>query len=358
MENPFKFGTIVDGEYFTDRRDELKLIQLYVRGPNHVILISPRRFGKTSLVKKALGMLGRPYVLVNLQSVVSISDFAASIIMGVLRHHKWDRLKYELSNFRIVPTLSTTPLGDGFEVSFRPMHNPIVALEDSFAMLEKLSDPSNRLIVVLDEFQDIAGLGNGIEKRLRSILQEQRNVNYIFLGSQESMMTEIFERKKSPFYHFGQLMRLSKIPYDDFKQFIVERLPSSDCCSSNRIADLILSTTGCHPYYTQQLASQVWGILAYSSQLSGSDIVEMAIKQLTEIHDLDFERLWIRLNNTDRRVLKTLCRSQKPLADRTLPTSTTYSSLKRLMRAGYVTKVEEYEIEDPFFRRWLIEHQL
>lgn len=358
MTNPFKFGTIVDGEYFTDRREELKLIQLYVSGPNHVILISPRRFGKTSLVKKALISLGRPYVFVNLQSVVSVTDFAASIIKEALRHHKWERLKYEISQFRIVPTLSTSPFGDGFDVSFHPMQNPIVALEDSFAMLERLSNQSNRLIVVLDEFQDIVGLGHGIEKRLRAILQEQKNINYIFLGSQESMMTEIFERKKSPFYHFGQLMRLSKIPYDDLKRFIAERLPSQDCCSSDEIADSILSMTGCHPYYTQQLASQVWGILAYQSQQSGTDVVEMAIDQLTEIHDLDFERVWINFNNTDRRVLKMLCETKKPLADRSLPTSTTYSALKRLMRAGYVTKVDNYEIDDPFFRRWLIARRM
>ena len=77
-------------------------------------------------------------------------------------------------------------------------------------------------------------------------MQSQQNINYIFLGSQESMMEEIFERKKSPFYHFGKLMRLSKIPYDDFHDYIMLRLPTH---REDVTAD-ILQFTSCHPYYT------------------------------------------------------------------------------------------------------------
>ena len=83
------------------------------------------------------------------------------------------------------------------------------------------------MIVVLDEFQEIIGIEKGIDKRLRAFMQEQNMISYIFLGSQESMMTQIFERKRSPFYHFGQLMRLDKIPFDDFLLYIKERLDMS-----------------------------------------------------------------------------------------------------------------------------------
>ena len=82
------------------------------------------------------------------------------------------------------------------------------------ALLEKSTNNKKRLIVVFDEFQEIQSIQKGFDKQLRSIMQQQKGLNYILLGSQESMMEEIFEKKKSPFYHFGQLIRLQKIPYD------------------------------------------------------------------------------------------------------------------------------------------------
>ena len=186
-------------------------------------------------------------------------------------------------------------------------------------------------------------------------MQEQQNINYIFLGSQESMMTQIFERKKSPFYHFGMLMHLDKIPYDDFMQYITQRLPLKDSTQTNDIAKDILDTTLCHPYFTQQLASQVWEILTYSDVKE--NIVKEAVEQLTIIHDLDFERLWMNFNKTDKYIMLNLAHKKQPSSTRSLPTSTIYSSVKRLMQMGYIIKINEYEIEDPFFRNWLIKKQ-
>lgn len=208
---------------------------------------------------------------------------------------------------------------------------------------------------MFDEFQEIMGIEKGLDKRLRAIMQEQQNINYIFLGSQESMMTQIFERKKSPFYHFGMLMHLDKIPYDDFMQYITQRLPLKDDTQAKDIAKDILNTTLCHPYFTQQLASQVWEILTYSDVKE--DIVKEAVEQLTIIHDLDFERLWMNFNKTDKYILLNLAHKKQPSSTRSLPTSTIYSSVKRLMQMGYIIKTNEYEIEDPFFRNWLIKKQ-
>lgn len=170
------------------------------------------------------------------------------------------------------------------------------------------------------------------------------------------MMTEIFERKKSPFYHFGKLMVLQKIPYDDFYAYLQARLLSVAGGQTEAIATQILSTTQCHPYYTQQLASQVWDILAYQEQ--SDEVVETAIEQLVTTHDLDYERLWQTFNRTDKRVFQSLCRQESPLENRQLPTSTLYSSTKKLMQQGYLIRSTAYEIEDPFFRRWIATRQL
>lgn len=356
MANPFKFGTIVDGEFFTDRTAEIENIKHSLDGENHLILISPRRFGKTSLVKKTVSEMHRPSIFINMQKVVSVTDLASTILKEIFKKHHWEKLKHELAHFRVVPTVTADPLGEGVEVSFRVMTNPIVALEDAFGLLEKINDMDNRLIVVFDEFQEIAGIEKGADRRLRAILQEQKGINYIFLGSQESMMTEIFERKKSPFYHFGMLMYLKKIPYDDFRLYITERLPETEIIDREETAKEILAITDCHPYYTQQLASQVWLMSTYGNV--ANNIVEQAVEQLIQIHDLDFERLWLNFNNTDKRVMQMLCRDDKPYENRTLPPSTMYSSIKRLMKMGYIVRTNAYEIEDPFFKQWIKKRML
>lgn len=363
MRNPFKFGTVVDGEHFTDRHIELQTIERHLASCNHLVLISPRRFGKTSLVAKAVRQSGRPCISINLQKIVSLADFASAVLKELFKLHPWEGLKHEMRHFRVVPTISTSLLSDSVEVAFMPSANADVAIEDSFSLVDRLSSRGERIIVVMDEFQEIMSLSKGIDKRLRAIMQEMGNVNFIMLGSQESMMTDIFERKKSPFYHFGTLMHLSKIPHADFHQYIEERMPPADGIDNRIIADLILQITQCHPYYTQQLSAQVWNMLSYDMDdyPAGQDegeIVEQAVCQLTEVHDLDFERIWQTFNNTDKMIMQTLCRGKKLSEGCKLPSSTAYSAVMKLMKTGYIIKAEGYELEDPFFRRWIVANRI
>lgn len=355
MNNPFKFGSVVDEPYFTDRINELAYIKHSMNSANHIVLISPRRFGKTSLVKKAIKEINRPSIFINLQMAVSVENLASLLLKEIFKLRPFEKVKHLMTHFRVIPTISTNPFSDAVDVSFQPSLDTTAILEDVFALLEKVSSPTKRIITVFDEFQEIMGIEKGLDKRLRAIMQEQQNINYIFLGSQESMMTQIFERKKSPFYHFGMLMHLDKIPYDDFMQYITQRLPLKYDTQAKDIAKDILNTTLCHPYFTQQLASQVWEILTYSDVKE--DIVKEAVEQLTIIHDLDFERLWMNFNKTDKYILLNLAHKKQPSSTRSLPTSTIYSSVKRLMQMGYIIKTNEYEIDDPFFRNWLIKKQ-
>ena len=235
------------------------------------------------------------------------------------------------------------------DVSFQPQVKAETALEDSMVLLEKVSTQEKRLVVVLDEFQEVLQIQKGLDKQLRAIMQTQKGLNYLFLGSQESMMTDIFEKKKSPFYHFGQLMHLKRIPEPDFRTYIAERLPNY--VDNSPMVDAILTFTNCHPYYTQQLSAQVWELMAYPRITE--NVVEIAISKLVQEHDLDYERLWNAQNRTDRGILRQLAFGQNPMTSRIDPSSTTYSGLKRMLKAGLLIKESGYTIEDPFFTRWL-----
>lgn len=356
MDNPFKSGTLVEEPYFTDRIEELARIGQFLKSENHLVLISPRRFGKSSLVSKAVRQSGRPYVWVNMQQVLSREDFAAKLLKSIFKQFKIEKVKHFLRHFRVLPSVSLNPVTDEISVSFQPLVDSTAVFEDSMALLGEVSSTEHKLIVVFDEFQDVLEIDKHIDKELRAIMQEQKSINYVLLGSQESMMTDIFERPKSPFYHFGRLMRLGKIPQEDFTKYLQDRL-SSVTEHASTISQQILDFTDNHPYYTQQLASTVWDLIVLGK---GDDhILSKAVNDIVQTHDLDYERLWLTFNKTDQLMITIICQGHNPIKTRLLPTSTMTSSLKRLVKKGYVINKEkdEYVMEDPFFKEWLIKQQ-
>jgi len=237
---------------------EVAYIGQFLRSANHLILISPRRFGKSSLVAKALKETGRRYVSVNLQRVTSVPDLSASLLREFFKVHPFERSHSE----------------------------------------------KDRLVVVLDEFQEIRDIAPSLDRQLRAIMQELKHVNFVLLGSQESMMSDIFENKKSPFYHFGELMRLGKLPRDDFHRYLSDRLKPVFPDFNDALADRILDYTACHPYYSQQLAANIWqvGVL----QPDTEDVFKAAIGHIVSSHALDYERLWVNFNRTNRWILRSL----------------------------------------------------
>ena len=120
MENPFKFGSLVDAPYFTDRVKELDYIVQFLKSENHLVLMSPRRFGKSSLVKKAVVQTQRPYLWLNMQAVLSKEDFAAKLLKKLLNQFKLEKMKHYLRNFRIIPSINMNPMTDEVSVSFQP----------------------------------------------------------------------------------------------------------------------------------------------------------------------------------------------------------------------------------------------
>ena len=351
IENPFKFGTIVEEEYFTDRIQEVKYICQFLRSSNHLVLISPRRFGKSSVIAKVMRQTGRKHLTVNLQQVTSVADLSAKLLREFFKVHPMEHVRHLITHFRIIPTVSMNPVTGAMDVSFQPGVDGDVLIEDVLTLIEQAHTVQDRIIVVLDEFQEIRDLAPKLDKRLRSIMQEQKHINYILLGSQESMMTDIFENKKSPFYHFGEMMRLKKLPREDFHRYLSDRLKACFPKDDGMLADRILDYTDCHPYYTQQLAANVWqiGVL----QPDTIDPIRAAINHIVATHGLDYERLWMNFNRTNKWIMQHLS-SGKSLLSGEYRTSTVYSALKRLQKDGYVIYSDRYEMEDPFFREWIV----
>ncbi|NIM11264.1 MAG: ATP-binding protein [Candidatus Aminicenantes bacterium] len=359
--NPFKFGSIVDEPYFTNRREELKRVRSILESQVHLILMSPRRYGKSSLIRKILKEINRPSIILDMQVVTSEVDFAEQLMKKICKLNPLQKIKNSIRSFRFTPTISINPVSDELNVSFDASKAADLILEDVLNLSDKIFT-KKRPIVVFDEFQEVRKISAHFETRLRSILQHHTNTNYVFLGSQESLIRDIFEQKNNPFYHFGYLFKLSKIPKSEFQLFLEDRLkPISG--SFVEIAENILTFTDGHPYYTQRLAFQVWENFISSSEFK--DPVLTAVEQIVEFHDVDYERWWGSLNRTDMKVMVGLTFSDDlPMSKEFFQqfnlgsSSTVHSSLKRLLKDGYVVRIKDhYEIDDPFFKHWIFQRR-
>ena len=248
------------------------------------------------------------------------------------------------------------------EISFKPDSKKLTPLEDVLNLIENLGTDKKKIIVVLDEFQDIFRIDNGLERFLRAVMQNHRHINYIFMGSSESMIREIFEKKSSPFYRFGTLMTLGKIASEKFTMFLEKKFEViSD--KSKELSEGLLFMTDCHPYYTQQLAFTIWENLIRSGY--SPEIIKNSAEEIVLSHDNDYERLWNNFNRTDMMVLNGMSVSDiSPLSDEfsrlfgTGAASTVFSTLKRLTQKGILIKEGSvYKIDDPFFKMWIIKRR-
>lgn len=359
-KNPFKFGSIVEAPYFMNRVEETRKVKSILSSANHLIIISPRRYGKTSLINAAAKSLNRPYIILDLQLLTTQSDFASQLLKRIYRIYPAQKLKDLIKYFRIAPSITLNPISNAIDISYKTGTSEAAntALEDVLNLIEKLGTGKTKPIIIFDEFQEIKRIGDNLDRFLRSVIQHHKNINYVFLGSQESLIREIFEKKKSPFYHFGYLLPLEKIPSNEFLLYLTNNFRDLTE-ENNSISEKILEITKCHPYYTQQLAFTVWELLFKENKIKHP--VAIAVDELMRHHDIDYERLWNTINRTDMKILIGMSISESsPLSEEfskqheTGATSTVFSSLKRLLQNGFIVKSSlRYEIDDPFFKEWI-----
>jgi len=347
--NPFRFGGIVEGSNFTDRSREKAELDRALNGANHVILISPRRYGKTSLALSVAKTSGRPLIYLNLQSVTSVIDFANLLLQKILKIYRFENIRRQLAGLRGRPVIETDIQTGAISVYFRPNESDnATSLEEVLNMIERLATPKKKPVVIFDEFQEAEAIDKQLYKKLRSTMQMQYNINYIFIGSEESMMETIFNSQKSPFYHFGLIMRISKIPRAEFESFVDAGL-SQVCKQSALAARDIVDFTQSHPYYTQLLAYKCFEFLRDRDY--SVDTIPLICGGIVAEQDNNYEKIWGQINKYQQSVLVALSEtSDRPQLNKN---STYYSALKVLSKKGLVVKLENYDLEDPFFKFWI-----
>jgi uncharacterized protein len=318
MDNPFVYGEVVPGEAFVDREAELDRLVADLGNGQKVFLISPRRYGKSSLIRQALESLRRRGALTLDVTVSSYSSYLA-FLEGYARaiaavESKWDRartwLTEAISSTR--PEIRYEPKDTGlgrFSVAF-PLITTARDLNrlanEVFALPGKLAVERKRTIVVaLDEFQAIDSFNGGsVEHALRAAAQHQRQVGYVFAGSEPSLMEKMIGARR-PFYKAGPVMRLQKISPTVFGDFIDRRFTKSGIKPEAGLAEAIVDLSGNLPYDVQRLAHETWDdVRSRGGRKATLEDLHGTLARLLSEQETLFEALWQRLTLQQRATLR------------------------------------------------------
>ena len=312
--SPFRFGQVVDSAEFTNRHQEFALFEANLLSGNNLIIMSPRRYVKSSLVRqfvlKNTDTRDVIHCMVDLFSVQNEEEFYEILSRELIKASS-GKFEEWLSNARtffsqLIPRISigSDPLND-FSVSFdvkeiKKHKTEVLNLPERIAIKK-----NKRIIVYLDEFQNIGSFDKSIEfqKLLRSVWQNHKNVSYCMYGSKRHMMREIFEKTDRPFYRFGSQFVLGRIDTPHWQVFIREKFNESNKTIRPDLVAEIITKMGNHPHYVQQMAHFVW---SFSGKNVSNDVIDYALEFMLNSNSAFFVKIIEELSKTQINLLKAI----------------------------------------------------
>jgi len=366
--NPFQYGKVVEEPYFIDREKELRDIKNTVEAGNNLILYAPRRYGKTSLIKKLLNAIDSPYcAYIDLYRVNDMRSFIrlySNIICKTQNKPIQDILKKVRNLLKsFTPSVSFDEQGNPtWSFQFKEQKDEVESLNEVLDLPHNLITQNQRFYVIFDEFQEISSLnGEYFEKQLRSAIQFHTNVSYIFMGSKTHLMLEMFNSKNKALYKSGKLYSLGKIEISIMKEFLINRFKETSVTISDEVFDNLLLLTNNIPYYNQFLAAQLWDVCREFNH-SEQDLLNLALQRVLENQNDYYVTLYENLTLYQRRVLEATIRDNKNIFSKEYSvthklstTSSTQRAIEALVGYGIIEKEDKsYQFSDPFFSKWLI----
>lgn len=369
MENkPFIFGVATSGDNFTDRKKETaRLLSNFTHGVN-TVLISPRRWGKTSLVKKVCKLASSDklkIVYLDIFSCRTDKEFYDAFASAVLKQtsSKLDEMMESAKLFlsRISPRfiIGPDPMTDfSMSLEWNPKSNDT---EEILQLPEKIAQQKGlNIVICIDEFQQIAEFKDSktFQKRLRSVWQLQQSVSYCLFGSKKHLMNELFEKKSLPFYKFGDSIYLPKISTEDWITYICERFESTGKHISKELAELVCLTVENHSSYVQQLAWLLW---IQTRNEATEDNFADAYQDLIDQNTPLFEKQTENLSSYQMNFLRALIdgvhsefTTQEVLQKYQLGSSANVSIIKRALIKKELIETENKQtyLADPVMKLW------
>ncbi|MCC8117430.1 MAG: ATPase [Bacteroidales bacterium] len=370
MDTPFVYGRLATEADFTDRQEETKHLSDNFTSLINTIIISPRRWGKSSLVNKAadVAMSRDPKLRVaqvDLFNVLDEQQFYKALSEAIIHatSTRWEEGVENAKRFlsQILPklVLANEP---GAEMSLEFDWNRAVENVDQILDLgEKITqDKGIKLVVCIDEFQNIGYFSNPLffQKKLRAHWQRHQHVAYCLFGSKRHMMMEVFTKSSMPFYKFGDLMFLDKIGQADLQAFVEKRFQDTGKEILPSASKMVVDLVDCHPYYAQQLAQLSW---LRTKDVCTDEIVAEAHASLVRQLSLLFTTLTQDLTQQQIRYLRALIEapdsitSTATMAKQGITSATAaYRSKKALIEKDILDDIGgSTTFVDPIYAYWL-----
>jgi hypothetical protein len=372
VENPFKYGGVVRGAYFADRRNEIKELKREMLNLSRVFLVSPRRFGKTCLLLKLIETLKREAVAcayIDLNAFPDIKSFASALTAltaEALESNK-DKLLKIFSGFqKLRPKLSMDPDGNisaGLELAVEET-DALAALLEGMHHAERLAvKKKKKLVVVIDEFSDLEKYnGQSVEKAIRSEIQKQTHIGYVFSGSEQSVMLALIRDRQRAFYKLDRIMELGPIDRGAYAKFVLGWLKKGGYTLNDDDLKRIFEIGNDVPYNIQRLCNVLWDN-ATDSKTIKPYLIEKLPVIVAQQDSPHYEMIWRYASQPQQILLIALSKDQtaKPFSkDFQLkhgigPSSSIKASLDSLVKKGILEKTLQggYHFLDGFMPYWI-----
>jgi AAA+ ATPase superfamily predicted ATPase len=370
--NPFRYGALALDDAFTDRESEVAELRADIRNGQDVVILAPRRYGKSSLMWRVAQELVRRRVLVasvDLMTTPTLGKLAEKLA-GAIHEDVASRKEKALERVRVFgglrirPTVNVDPdsgrLSFGFDAGYRA--------EDLRATLEHLlelpgrlgAERNRRVALIFDEFQEVVDIDPALPRLMRAVFQEQPEVAHVYLGSRRHMMRRLFSDENEPFWRSAKPIELGVIAPEAFAGYIAQRFAATDRAVDPAVVDAVLATTGGHPYATQELCYFLWQLTprAATAQL---DTLDAALGGVLRSENAHFTTVWDHASAQQRLLLQALATEPgRALTNdyrrrHELPsTSTVQSAITALERQELVANRRgEVRIVEPFLAEWI-----
>ena len=294
----FIFGTAVSDYNFIGREKETqRLMANFTEGIN-TILISPRRIGKTSLVKHVKNFLDsqQDIIVVYLDMFACKTEYefynalSAAVLKQTASHaEKWMEYAKEFL-VRLTPKLTFSPEANtdfSLSLGITPKtHTP----DEVLNLAEEIARKRNkRIVICIDEFQQLGELPDSltVQKRLRSTWQHQQLTSYCLFGSKQHLMSNIFQRRNMPFYQFGDMIYLGKIDKEDWVDYIVSHFKDRNKNITRDLAERLCDIVDSYSSYVQQLAWQLFSRLNEGMSATEAQL-DLAVNDLLDANEALF----------------------------------------------------------------------
>jgi len=374
MANPFRFGQVVSGDLFCNRKSEIKQITRDLAGGQSIVLYSPRRYGKTSLLQAVSKELGTRKILYgnadffacnSSEKVVNaVSRATAKAIIDDLKSiEKFVKRAAQIFT-RTRFSIRYEPNGTGsFGISpeFSSQATSIDSLSDVFSGLSSyLKKSKKRAVIVLDEFQQIIRVNSNLEAEFRTIIQQQNRIAFAFLGSRTQLLKDMFSNEMRPFYHAAKIMELGPIETEALAKFIKTRFKKIAVSISDELALKIAIRVKGHPDYAQRLCSHILDGL--EAKTVSEEFIEQGVSRMLSSLTPSFAGIFEELPLRESQVMTILAEhgplktfGNKMLQPYDMGTPSLHKALSNLVKKDLIRKGKgrQYYIADNFLYEWI-----